>query len=104
MVCAEAAAQKATAPILPRLPSGRRTKSVPPPHLICSNLIGWTTAHTRSSHHSGLAHSPQTGGDSWQWFAGAGFCLSIDRLAQGGLREGERGHPRCRPLVYIYIL
>jgi hypothetical protein len=45
-VCSEATAQKASAPILPRFPGGRRTKSVPPPHRMCPQLTGRTPART----------------------------------------------------------
>jgi hypothetical protein len=61
--CPEASAQKASAPILPRLLSGRRTKSIPLPQLICPELGGRPPAHTHIFRRSEFSQSSYACGD-----------------------------------------
>jgi hypothetical protein len=53
--------------------------SRPPPHLICSELPGRTPAHTHISHPSLLFRLTLSLWYFRQWFAGAGFYLSVGR-------------------------
>ena len=59
------------APLSPQAPAA----TPPPPHLICPQPTGRTPARTTTFHHSELYRSARACGTSWQWFAGAGFCL-----------------------------